>query len=92
MKVRELKKALTGVDDNLEVVLRVQHTIETEGEKEGDVDEEDCVAIGGVTTAMVDAGCTEKDAFVIDGDEAEIQDEADDEDEEDEEEVEEEDA
>lgn len=60
MTVGDLRKALEGVDDGMFVLIRAVH------------ESGDQVFVGGATSAVVDAGCTDVDAFVIDGDEDEI--------------------
>jgi hypothetical protein len=58
VRVRELRAALVGVDDDMEVILRT-------------ADEPDCgewsLIVCGVEHAGPDAGCTEREAFVLDG-------------------------
>lgn len=57
MTVKELRAALAGLDGSMEVVLRVR------------MHDGDDLAIGGLESVSVDAGCTDHDACVLDGDE-----------------------
>lgn len=56
MTVGELRKALEGLDDAMDVCVRA-----TEESEEGDID-----FIGGVASASAEYGCTDYLSFVID--------------------------
>lgn len=71
--VKQLREALVGVPDDMEVVVRVQGSVSLLDGLAPDEELDVCV-LGGVTSAQADAGCDEEVVFLIDGDENEVPD------------------